>query len=105
MVAKKLLPIFLLSMALSACNGEGPVVSQQSQASSNQPQSQSEGQSQGGGEQSQSQGGGEAGGIVKPTQTDVTIDFWHTFGQGIEEGVKAEVDKFVDLVKKNDGVN
>ena len=105
MVAKKLLPIFLLSMALSACNGEGPVQSQQSQDSSNQPQSQSQDKSQGGGDQSQSQGGGEAGGIAKPTQTDITIDFWHTFGQGIEEGVKAEVDKFVDLVKKNDGVN
>ena len=96
---KKILPIVLLSMTLGACSGPSDV-SESSKEASN-PVSKSE-ESQGGGGNSQSE---QPGGIAKPTQKDVTIDFWHTFGQGIEEGVTAEVEKFVKLVKDNDGVN
>ena len=101
MVIKKLLPIVLLGMTITAC-GTGGEASQEGSKPESNPVSSNE-TSQGGGESSQ--GGGEAGGIAKPTQKDVTIDFWHTFGQGIEEGVSAEVEKFVKLVKDNDGVN
>ena len=48
---------------------------------------------------------GNSNSASAPAVKDVTIDFWHTFGQGIEEGMQAYVDQFQKIIKDNEGVN
>ncbi|HNX16039.1 MAG TPA: extracellular solute-binding protein [Bacilli bacterium] len=35
----------------------------------------------------------------------ITIDFWHTFGDKVETALQAQVDRFAELVKANEGVD
>ena len=47
---------------------------------------------------SSSSGGGQSGNKVE-------ISFWHTFGQTIQDNLKPQIQKFQELVKKNEGVD
>ena len=49
---------------------------------------------------SDSQAGGSEGGA-----TSVTVKFWHTFGQTVEDALKAKRTSFHDLVLANDGID
>lgn len=48
--------------------------------------------------QNSSSGGGQSGNKVE-------ISFWHTFGQTIQDNLKPQIQKFQELVKKNEGVD
>ncbi len=57
-------------------------------------------------------GGGDAtttseGGNTSSSEVSgkITINFWHTFGQTVVDGLTSKVNKFVDLVKQNEGVD
>lgn len=39
------------------------------------------------------------------SKADVTIKFWHTFGQTIQDGLKAKISEFKKLVSEHDGVS
>ena len=40
-----------------------------------------------------------------PQTGSVEIDFWHTFGQTIVDNLQPQIDKFVKLIKDNEGVD
>ena len=42
---------------------------------------------------------------VTPTVTKVEINFWHTFGQTIQDNLKPQLESFIKLVKKNENVD
>ena len=54
--------------------------------------------SAGGQNQSSSSSGGTSA-------SKVEISFWHTFGQTIQDNLKPQIQKFQELVKKNEGVD
>ena len=79
------------------------------QSSENQPSESSNGgessqiapsssSSAGGQSQSSSSSGGTSA-------SKVEISFWHTFGQTIQDNLKPQIQKFQELVKKNEGVD
>jgi len=51
-----------------------------------------------------SSSGGSSGGGSTPAGA-VTIDFWHTFGQSIIDELQPQINEFVRLVKRNEGVD
>lgn len=50
----------------------------------------------------QSQSSSSSGGT---SASKVEISFWHTFGQTIQDNLKPQIQKFQELVKKNEGVD
>lgn len=50
-------------------------------------------------------GGDTPGGDPTPTATSVEINFWHTFGQTIQDNLDPQIQKFIALVKKNENVD
>ena len=49
--------------------------------------------------------GGLSGCNNTGSKADVTIKFWHTFGQTVVDGLKSKIADFKKLVKENDGVD
>ena len=45
--------------------------------------------------------GGQGGG----SPTSATVNFWHTFGQTVVDGLKGKIENFKKLVKENDGID
>ena len=76
----KLTPFIALLLCLSACGGGG--------------NSESKTESSGGDSSSSEPAGGE-----------VTVRFWHTFGDKIETALEKRVAKFQEIVKQNEGVD
>jgi len=56
-------------------------------------------------------GGGDSGGVTPPTPPDppaadkVEINFWHTFGQTIQDNLNIQLAKFVKIIKEKEGVD
>ena len=99
--------LLTLPLVLVGCGGNGGGESSTSANSSSQTES-----SQNSSESSQEQGsssqqGGDSSqqGSSQSGTTAVTVKFWHTFGQTIEDALKAKKQTFHDLVLANDGVD
>ena len=98
--------LLALPLVLTACGGGNdgsqsvPATSSNNDASSETSQVSSD-SSQNSQASSDSQASSSQGGSAKK----VTIKFWHTFGQTIEDALKAKRATFHDLVLANDGVD
>ena len=98
--------LLALPLVLTACGGGNdgsqsvPAASSNNDASSETSQVSSD-SSQNSQASSDSQASSSQGGSAKK----VTIKFWHTFGQTIEDALKAKRATFHDLVLANDGVD
>ncbi len=90
---KKILPVtlILLGASLAACSGGGGETS----SSGEKPSSSSSSSSKTSPSTSSS----------SELPKTVEFDFWHTFGQGIEEGVQAYVEEFEEIIKEEEGVD
>lgn len=90
---KKLLPVTVLlaTLTLVGCNNGGTSSSSPSTESSSSSES-----------KSSSVAPSSSSSMEKPKS--VTFDFWHTFGQGIEEGVQGYADLFEAIVLEEEGV-
>ena len=89
---KKILPLTMVMIgaaALSAC-GNKPAPS--SSGGTSTPSSETSSKSTG-------------GSTSETRPQSVEFDFWHTFGQGIEEGVQLLAEEFQELILENEGVN
>ncbi|MFA6796057.1 MAG: extracellular solute-binding protein, partial [Bacilli bacterium] len=49
-------------------------------------------------------GDGDSTASSSSSEDEITIRFWHTFGQSITNGIEKYIEKFEDLVEENEGV-
>lgn len=107
--AKILMLIPLLAMGLTACGGgkstsvatssEAPK-SSETPTSSENPSSTSEAESE-----AESESEATSQSTSKTEVKNVTVKFWHTFGQTIVEGLNAKIEQFEKAVKENEGID
>lgn len=95
---KKIMPLVLAGMVLTACGGGNTSETSSATPSTSTPSSNAPVSSVS--EESKPSEVSSA-----PKITDVTVDFWHTFGQGIENGVEEYVKEFEKIIKEKEGVN
>ena len=99
MKIKNTLPLILVSMLLGSCSGVTSIDSKDSGNTSIESNESTESKSD------ESIDSTTSTTSTQPKPTKVEIDFWHTFGQGIEGGISPYVEKFQQLVKRNEGVD
>lgn len=50
-------------------------------------------------------GSGSSSGSSPADPTNVTFDFWHTFGSGNDQAINAKINEFVQIIKEEENVN
>ena len=100
--------LLTIPMVLVGCGGGNGGSSEPQTSSSPAESSQNTGDSSSQ-QASSSQQGGDSSQQASSSQggstTSVTVKFWHTFGQTVEDALKAKRQTFHDLVLANDGVD